>query len=478
MVTCRLDSRCHFQGLSPDQRQAFHKHFSHPNPDYLKLVRIGRDASHLPRRLAAGRFQDNTYSLPRGCYPEAIGMLQRHPSFCVLKFNNVSTGEDFTCWALPRETEGLRDYQDQAATEACSRKGGFIVLPCGGGKTRTGIAAIGKLPVTALVIVPTVDLAIQWQKDIRRLLGTEALIMGGGFQITGNPEITIGVAPSVRDKLATDPDWGKRFGWCIVDECHSTPAYTFQFILNHIPAFYRLGLTATPHREDGLDMWLPWTFGPVLLQKTTQELIAEGHLQKASIEEVETHFFADLTDVPRDRHAIYIDEQLSKSPNRNSLIANRALQDARQGETILILCSRIEQALHIQDLIGDPRVSQVLTSRTKAQLRNDVLTKTRDGELPILIATSLADQGLDIPRLSRVYLAGPQRARGRTQQRIGRLLRPFPGKISVLVDFIDSRVPMLLRRARERRQVWKEMGLMATRFEKPPPTPPESYVSA
>ena len=50
-----------------------------------------------------------------------------------------------------------------------------------------------------------------------------------------------------------------------------------------------------------------------------------------------------------------------------------------------------------------------------------------------MIATQLADEGLDVPLLSRVFLAWPSKAHGRTVQRIGRVMRPHPDKPDALV---------------------------------------------
>jgi superfamily II DNA or RNA helicase len=76
----------------------------------------------------------------------------------------------------------------------------------------------------------------------------------------------------------------------------------------------------------------------------------------------------------------------------------------------------------------------------------------------VLVATSLADEGLDLPRLSRVFLAYPSRARGRTVQRLGRLMRPHVDKgMPALVDFVDRKVPILRRQHIDRRRLYAEV---------------------
>ena len=91
--------------------------------------------------------------------------------------------------------------------------------------------------------------------------------------------------------------------------------------------------------------------------------------------------------------------------------------------------------------------------------RRRILDDFRAGRLHVVVASTLADEGLDVPRLDRIVLAFPGRKRGRTAQRIGRLMRPHPDKSSaVLFDLIDAAVPPLLRQSRERRRVYAQIA--------------------
>ena len=73
---------------------------------------------------------------------------------------------------------------------------------------------------------------------------------------------------------------------------------------------------------------------------------------------------------------------------------------------------------------------------------------------------------LDLPRLSRVFLAYPGRARGRTVQRLGRLMRPHAEKTdAALFDFVDRKVPLLRRHHLERRKLYAEvLGVPASKL--------------
>ena len=85
--------------------------------------------------------------------------------------------------------------------------------------------------------------------------------------------------------------------------------------------------------------------------------------------------------------------------------------------------------------------AEALTGRVARGRRVEILDRFRAGDLRVVCATSLADEGLDVSRLERLILATPARAEGRTIQRLGRLMRPHPGKgTPVLYDMVDDTV--------------------------------------
>jgi len=110
--------------------------------------------------------------------------------------------------------------------------------------------------------------------------------------------------------------------------------------------------------------------------------------------------------------------------------------------------------------------AEELTGRVPKAQRATLLSRAKAGELQVLVATSLADEGLDLPRLSRVFLTYPTRAKGRTVQRLGRLMRPHPDKgRPALVDFVDREVPLLRRQHLERRRLYGEiLGVTASQL--------------
>ena len=152
---------------------------------------------------------------------------------------------------------------------------------------------------------------------------------------------------------------------------------------------------------------------------------------------------------------------------RNRLIVEAVTREARAGHVCLVLSGRIDHCERLAEGIAAGGVSAAaLTGEVKRERRKVLLDEARAGKLSVLVATSLADEGLDLPRLSRVFLAYPGRARGRTVQRLGRLMRPHVDKQdAALFDFVDRKVPILRRHHLERRKLYAEvLGVPASKL--------------
>lgn len=250
----------------------------------------------------------------------------------------------------------------------------------------------------------------------------------------------------------------------ILDEAHHVAASTFRSVVDRCPARFRLGLTATPEREDGLTALLDLFLGPPLVTVTHEELVAAGVLTVPEIRSIETDFQYVYTGA--DDYAPML-AAVASDRARNALIIEHVVEEARAGHVCLVLSGRIDHCHALCDGVAANGISAaVLTGEVKRAVRKELLERARAGELSVIVATSLADEGLDLPRLSRVFLAYPGRARGRTVQRLGRLMRPHAEKTdAALFDFVDRKVPLLRRHHLERRKLYAEvLGIPASKL--------------
>ena len=349
----------------------------------------------------------------------------------------------------------LRPYQRNALRAMQAGIQGTVLMPCGAGKGTLGIAAITRLQQPTLVLVHTRDLADQWRERIALLLGEVAGIVGGGKRKLA--PITVAMVQSLaRMDAGALGELGRQFGCVIVDECHHSPALNFRHVLARMPARYRFGLTATPEREDGLTPLLDLCIGPRLFEIGQPELVALGYLTRPEVRVLPSRFTFEY-EGPED-HARMM-AALVEDEERNQRIVDQVLAEARAGHTVLVLSGRVAHCQHLAARIAGQGIrAQALIGGTDKAERRAHLDAFRAGRLPVLVASTVADEGLDVPRLGRLVLAYPGRAKGRLIQRLGRLMRPHPGKdAAILYDVVDVLVPPLLRQWHERRRLYREI---------------------
>jgi superfamily II DNA or RNA helicase len=150
--------------------------------------------------------------------------------------------------------------------------------------------------------------------------------------------------------------------------------------------------------------------------------------------------------------------KLVENDARNQQIAEVANEEIRKGNSVLILSRRIEHLERIAGLIRG--TSEILTGKRRRIDRERILAAFRGGKLSCLLATQLADEALDVPRLNRVILTHPGKHEGRLIQQIGRAIRNHPDKDdAVIYDVVDNRVRPLRRQWSQRKQAYKKAGI-------------------
>jgi superfamily II DNA or RNA helicase len=338
----------------------------------------------------------------------------------------------------------VRDYQRDAITAAESGDSGVIVAPCGAGKTTIGVALGATQPTNVLVLVPSLDLAKQWYDRIRQMAPSQDV----HIRTSKNPlckRWTICTLQSL-DRLNWAERWdiGKRHGLILVDECHRIPARTFGAVLASLPSAQRIGLSATPTRHDRLTPWIHQALGETIYQ------ITEDQLSGGVLLDPEVHRVNYSGEVSGDCYTQLINS-VCRDEERNRMIAGLVEKD----RSVLILSDRVGHCDELASLIPG---AETMTGAMGKKKRTDIIERARSGALRIICATTVADEGLDIPRLDTVVLASPSKNMQKITQRIGRILRPHPEKKRPIVyDIVDSFGPFS-NFARLRARLYKKKG--------------------
>ncbi|MBP6219433.1 MAG: DEAD/DEAH box helicase family protein, partial [Oligoflexales bacterium] len=163
-----------------------------------------------------------------------------------------------------------RSHQAEAlAAWLSAHKNGVVSLPTGAGKTILALLAIEKAARSTLIVVPTIDLLLQWQEVLAAHLSQPIGLVGGGHRSI--EAITVSTYDSARMIIE---NVGNQFGFLIVDECHHLPAPQYQIIGAACIAPFRLGLSATLERSDGKESVIYDLLGEKIYEGAIRDLVA------------------------------------------------------------------------------------------------------------------------------------------------------------------------------------------------------------
>lgn len=331
---------------------------------------------------------------------------------------------------------------------------GILEAPCGSGKSVMGLELICRWGQPTLVLCHTNQIMDQWREYIETFTRERVgWIQGNRFDIEN---ITVASVMTLAQRKMT-LEFKRYFGVVILDEAHRAPAYSFRSVLTEFYAGKRIGLTATPRREDGLQKMLQAVVGPVRAVVTEEELIKTGFRMRPKVWMLPSKLYIPPRAQPYDE-AIY--RAIEGDRNRARGVAYIANKNSDR--SVLVLSRRIKhlELMH-EELMkqnGDA-LAVVLTGRVKKDLRKEIVNDLRFGDLNIVFATQLADEGLDIPRLDTIILTFPSSSTMKLEQQLGRIMRSFAGKEEARIyDIYDPKVPRLMKQAMRRRAFYKTHG--------------------
>lgn len=227
------------------------------------------------------------------------------------------------------------------------------------------------------------------------------------------------------------------FDYLIVDEAHHASAETYQKVLSYFRPSFTLGLTATPERSDEnniLDI-----FKNTAHKLDIQTAVELGEL--VPIRCIRIHTNIDLTKVRFNSVQYNIRDLESKIyvPERNHLIVETWLKYAKNKRTV-VFCASIKHAELIADLFTEQGIKAAAVSGgMKQSERKEFQTRFVNREIQVLCACDLLNEGWDCPEIEVLFMARPTMSKVLYTQQLGRGMRLFEGKESLMVfDFVDN----------------------------------------
>ncbi len=345
----------------------------------------------------------------------------------------------------------LRDYQIQSVRDMLSSTRGIAHLATNSGKTLVYAACIKLLGnANSLVVVNTKDLLYQTQKRLKVYLERSVGIIGDSHR--DDDDICVATIQTLlRSSTDLIPTLVRNRA-LIVDECHHVADNRTFDVLMKIPGWYRMGVSGTPLDRGRLnDMKLVACTGPVCSVISNSYLIDDGW---SALPCVNMHVINE-NDLASTYQLAY-DNLIASNKIRNEYIAQLALEECIYG-SVLIIVNRIKHGAALQKCIGDNAV--FVCGSSKSDIRAQALSDMRHGRKFICIATSIFDEGVDVPAVGALILAVGGKSRLKLLQRLGRGMRAKIGDNKLYVhDFIDNGNKHLRRHSLNRLEVYVQQG--------------------
>lgn len=422
-------------------------------------------------------FNIQTRRFPVGLLPRITKLLSRYGIHTDIIDKRIHLNDVYD---YKYNSSFLRDYQMQAIITSLVHGNGILKVATGGGKTVIAGCTIGALKKKSIFIVHTRDLLYQAKESFSRIFPNETigqigdgvidyqnitvatmqtLAILGGVEIGKNTD-----EDAVNDEIKIEADKIKKqqfAKYCRTVQCVmmdevqivcSQTAQNVRFLFES--ADYAFGYSASPWRDDGSDLAIEAAFGERIIDITASELIRRGYLVKPIIEVHRT--FYTCTDIKGNYVDIY-KRYIVDNDVRNHQVAQDAIKKYLSGMNTLILVTQINHGNALADIIKNEYDIDVsfISGKSGMKKRKQAIQDMRDGKISLLIASTIADVGLDIPRLQCIVEAGAGKSSVTALQRLGRIMRQFDGKTSCkFVTYRDS-APFICQHIDKKLSIWR-----------------------
>ncbi|MXV62552.1 DEAD/DEAH box helicase family protein [Natronorubrum sp. JWXQ-INN-674] len=350
----------------------------------------------------------------------AIKRILYEAGYPVQDHRDLLSGED-----LPIEfTVQLRGYQQTWVDRFAESGEGVFVGPPGSGKTIAAMGAMAHVGGETLVLVPSRDLARQWAETIAEYTSLEphqiGQYHGGQKNVRPVTIATYQIAGMDRHRsLFDDREWGL----VVFDECQHVPSDVYRRS-THLQSRHRLGLSASPIREDDRQKEIFTLVGPPI-GTDWEALFDDGFVAEP---ELEIRYVPWGDDEQQNAYASADGQERYRiaAQNRGKIDEVRFLLSAHPDAKALVFVDYLEQGRALAAALDVP----FLSGETPHHERRRLLEDFRRNERDLLLVSRVGDEGIDLPTADLAIVAsGLGGSRRQGTQRAGRTMRPAGGAL-------------------------------------------------
>lgn len=321
---------------------------------------------------------------------------------------------------------------------------GLLISATGTGKTYASAFAIREMnPQRMLFIVHREQIAKQALNSYKNILSnnkTYGLLSGNSKDIEADclfSTMQMMAKPEIRSQFDVDS-----FDVIVIDEVHRAGAKSYQDIMNYFTPKYWFGMSASPERTDGFDIYSLFDhniLGEIRLQQALEEnLLCPFHYFGIKDIEIDGEVFDDESGLRNFSKLV--------SDVRVDYILDRAKFYGYSGDRVkgLIFCSSRKEAEELSKKFNERDVRSACLFGSDSMInREDCIERltsdTRDDCLEYIFTVDVFNEGIDIPEVNQIIMLRPTQSSVIFVQQLGRGLRKNKEKeFVVIIDFIGN----------------------------------------
>lgn len=450
-----LDANKKIYNLTAEQQKEIKDKLTYDNPKYLSALKHARNTKYITidKYLFYYKQFKDYLEVPRG-----FVMKDKH------SFEDLSIERTVS---FPSFLLTLRDTQEQAYKsyiEDTSK--GLIVMQTGKGKSILGLYIAFALKQKTLIIVHKDDLVDGWKKDANLCFSNELEtgLIKAKKRIIGD-QITISTIQTLN--RCSEEELNKlynEFGLVIIDEAHHISASTYSLV-NNFRACYKIGLTATPEREDGLKDIMNLYLGDVCFQSKIDNNDSDilpvkiiikdnltryepmytfdtnGLLKPSTNDDIRKDNFIKISDLPyKERPKIGFDtveNNVLLNESFMKLVYKDVKAEYKNNHSIIMFFNQKEHLNHYHDYLVSKGITKIQkyygdSKEPKAVMKERAESK----EVLITLATySIATEGTNVKSWEVAFLIGSLNNGKNVEQAVGRIRRKKDDKINPVLVY-------------------------------------------
>jgi len=339
-----------------------------------------------------------------------------------------------------RPAAKLRSYQEKSLNKMFSNgraRSGVIVLPCGAGKSLTGVAAAARMKKSVLCLCLNSVSVDQWrhqflmwsnlqEHQVSKFTAENKSMFSSesGVLITTYSMLTHeGRRSEAASRILADMQ-RREWGLMLLDEVHVVPAETFRKVIAIVKAHCKLGLTATLVREDNLIDHLNFLIGPKLYEANWLDLVNQGYLANVQCAEVwcpmTKEFFAEYLkkDNVRRKELLYVMNPI-KFMTCQFLIE---YHETQRRDKVIVFSDNIFALREYALKLRRPFIYGATAHNERTRILHHF---KHSSSVNTIFISRVGDNSIDIPEANVIIqIASHAGARRQEAQRLGRILRP------------------------------------------------------